>query len=108
MNKEEHNNQLQVRAPNWLPLPGAVLEAASFAEEEDDLFSKGEVVKYFPHQNYGFVQPDRGGDQLFFNLGEVHFIGKKADRYYLKEGSRVGFDVAVTSAGTRIQYMKIF
>lgn len=101
-------SNLQARPVNWLPLPVEhFLGGSKIVVDEADQFSKGEVVKFFPQQGYGFVRIHSGVD-VYFNLAELDLVGPKADPGYLKPGSRVGYDVSWTSKGLHISKLKIY
>ena len=102
------SQQLQARRPNWLPLPlGSTIGNVAIEVDEDDGFSKGEILKFFPHQGYGFVSI-KSNAEVYFCLREIDFLGEKADRGYLKEGAKVGYDVSQTSKGLHITKLKIY
>ncbi|OGQ23395.1 MAG: hypothetical protein A3I05_05530 [Deltaproteobacteria bacterium RIFCSPLOWO2_02_FULL_44_10] len=107
-----HHNHLHERTnrpPHWLPLPGSSLAKTSSHQniDEQDHFSKGEVVGYFPRQGFGFVRTHRGED-LYFCKVEADLVGQKKDWKYLKVGMKVGFDVAWTSKGLHVTKIKIY
>ncbi len=96
---------IAVRPWNWLPLPGE--GAAEPHVAEDDLFSKGEVVAFYPRQGRGVVRV--GSDREYpFDLQEIELVGPKGSPDYLKQGQRVGFDIGRTSRGPRIVQLKIY
>jgi cold shock CspA family protein len=114
---------LQSWQPNSLPLPYGNLPlelpkktetaAAGLATEIpleiiniDDKFPKGRVVKYFPHQGYGFIS-DRNGKEIYFSLSELDFAGVNG-KETLKTGSNVGYDASWTSHGMHVKRMKIY
>lgn len=96
------------RPPHWLPLPGAKRGRASVQQviDENDSFTKGDVVKLFPQQGFGFLRRPQG-DDVYFSRAELHLVGEK-DWAELLEGMRVGFDVAWTSKGLHITKLKIY
>lgn len=96
---------------NQLPLPSSAA-AAVFADsvatvEENDLFSKGVVTKYFQNQSYGFVR-DHLNRELFFHVDEMDFCGAKNNKKFIAVGARVGYDISRTSHGLRIKRIKIY
>lgn len=109
MTSLDSGSALRSRLPNWLPVPSrrGREEIVEPSVDEHDLFTKGKVARYYPNQGFGFVKNEKGED-LYFKLAELDFIGPKADKKYLREGARVGFDVAWTSKGLHIRYLKIY
>ena len=105
-------DQIRLWPANTLPVPFL----AEFEEEKgpaassvvvvDDNFPKGEVLKYFPNQGYGFVK-DRVGREVYFNLSEMGFVGFKG-RDEIKEGQVVGYDLSHSGRGLHIKKMKIY
>ena len=54
------------------------------------------MVKWFSEEKgYGFISPDDGGEDLFVHYTEIEGSGYRS----LKEGERVGYEVA--PRGTR-------
>ena len=101
-------HQPQTRPPNWLPLPGVGAgDVHSIVVDENDDFSKGEVVKLYPNQGYGLIRT-AFGKEAYFNLRELDLVGAKADRRYLKVGARVGYDLSWTSSGQHVTRLKIY
>lgn len=101
---------LQPFVPNTVPLPNvACLDAtpALAPADENDLFSKGVVIKYFQNQSYGFVR-DHIGRELFFHVDEMDFFGAKNNKSFITVGARIGYDVSRTSHGLRIRRIKIY
>ncbi len=105
---------------NTLPLPVALLlEAAPGMSHSatsapavgleigDDLFPKGDIVKFFSQQAYGFMR-DHIGRELFFHLDEIDLLGPRGRREFMRVGLRVGFDCCRTSHGLRVKRMKIY
>lgn len=72
-----------------------------------DNFRHGKILKFFAQGNYGFVK-DEQGDEIYFHLDEVRFVGPNKDRSFFKEGTPVGFDVGLTSRGIRVTRLKIY
>ncbi|MBI4126219.1 MAG: cold shock domain-containing protein [Deltaproteobacteria bacterium] len=105
----ESTSSLRVRLPNWLPVPvgRGREEIVEPSVDDRDLFTKGKVARYYPHQGFGFVKNEKGED-IYFKIAELDLVGPKADKKYLREGARVGFDVAWTSKGLHIRYLKIY
>lgn len=122
---------LQSWVPNTLPLPypmmlslessqqhvvqkeGAVQEQAQLQAvivpvfaDVDDNFTKGQVIRYFQHQGYGFLV-DKTGRELYFKLSELDFVGEN-NKEALKAGVPVGFDVSITSRGLHVKKLKIY
>jgi hypothetical protein len=97
----------EARQPNWLPVPAAesILEVVTV--EEDDLFTKGEVMSFHPRQKRGRIK-DAKGNAVRFNLSEAKLIGPKGDPRYLSAGARIGYDVGWTSAGLHITKIKVY
>lgn len=114
---------LQVWQPNTLPLPcgsGAPVEGKppevpvipepppqqEIPADIDDNFPKGRIVKYFPHQGYGFIL-SRAGKEIYFNISEVDFVaGRTVESIHV--GSIVGFDVSWTSHGLHVKRLKVY
>jgi len=96
------------RFPNWLPIPRS-LKAASQAivVSEDDLFPKGEVVKFFQGQDYGFIKDQHGRD-IYFHLSELTLVGPKKSREHIKVGAKIGYDLSWTSKGEHVRRLKIY
>lgn len=96
---------------NQMPLPesavAVVLADSAVTVDENDLFSKGVVTKYFQNQSYGFVR-DHLGRELFFHVDEMDFCGAKSSKKFLAVGARVGYDISRTSHGLRIKRIKIY
>lgn len=100
--------QVRKRPLNWLPT--AKPRKSAFEEivvSEDDLFPKGEVVKFFAGQDYGFIR-DQHGKDVYFHLGELDFVGPKNSKNYIKVGSKVGYDLSWTSHGQHVRRIKIY
>lgn len=102
--------RVKKRPPNWLP----VLRRLRAKEEEeeivvsrDDLFPKGEVVKFFDNLDYGFIK-DQHGKDIYFHLGELDFIGPKNNKKYIQVGGKVGYDLSWTSKGQHVRKLKIY
>lgn len=97
--------------PNQIPIPGAAaVTAAAVAlseADQNDLFSKGTITKYFQNQSYGFVR-DHLDRELFFHVDEMDFCGAKNSKKFITVGARIGFDVSRTSHGLRIKRIKIY
>lgn len=96
------------RLPNWLPV------ARPFKEEpeeivvsQEDSFPKGEVVKYFVNQDYGFIKDQHGRD-IYFHLNELDFVGPKNHKSFIKVGAKVGYDLSWTSKGQHVRKLKIY
>lgn len=101
---------LMTCTPNFLPIPnvvGAVVQAPLAATDENDMFSKGVITKYFQNQSYGFVK-DHLNRELFFHVDEMDFCGVKNNKKFITVGGRVGFDISRTSHGLRIKRIKIY
>lgn len=98
---------VEARPPNWLPLPGAVIEEAPPPVEEDDLFPKGDVISFHPRQGVGFIR-SVSGERISFRLDEVELVGPKGHRRYIAEGRRIGYDVARTTDGVRVTKLKVY
>lgn len=102
-------SQVVARPPNWLPLPqgGLTKKAAEVEVDENDLFPKGEVISFYPHQGYGFIK-DRNGNEVYFKLEELDLVGPKADKTHITVGAKVGYDLSCTSHGPHIRTLKIY
>lgn len=108
----DHTQALHTVAANTVPLPmqsGSI--AVTIPEPDrtigDDLFPKGDIVKFFPNQSYGFMR-DHNGRELFFHLDEMDLLGPRGRREFIRVGLRVGFDCCRTSHGLRVKRMKIY
>lgn len=99
--------QVEVRPPNWLPVPGAVKGRASTAADVDDLFSKGTVVSFLPHLGIGRLENKRG-DILPFKMSEVVLLGRGRGDRPMKSGDRIGFDASRTSEGLRVTKIRVY
>lgn len=96
---------------NSLPVPyGLSTQEAVEVEDvqiiEDDNFSKGKIIKYFPNQGYGFIE-DRGGREIVFHLGEVEVLGKR-NVETIKSGMVVGYDLARAGSKEHVKKMKLY
>lgn len=102
-------SQVIARPQNWLPLPqvGLTKKAVEVEVDENDLFPKGEVLSFYPHQGYGFLK-DRNGNEVYFKLEELDLIGPKADKNNIVVGAKVGYDISCTSHGHHIRTLKIY
>lgn len=100
---------LQPWVPNTVPVPRAALRVEKVREPEpvQDLFSKGEIVKFFAQQSYGFVR-DHIGRELFFHVDEIDLLGAKSKRDFIQVGAKVGYDCCRTPHGLRVKRMKIY
>ena len=103
---------LAKRTPNWLPVPHLLGgRAQGFVEEAvidpNDLFPKGQIVKYFQDQDYGFIKDQRGHD-VYFNVNEMDLLGPRGKKENLKAGLKVGYDVSQTSKGLHVRRMKVY
>ena len=100
---------LQQWVPNTVPVSVQSLrpESPSAVPAEQDLFSKGEITKFFPQQSYGFVR-DHIGRELFFHIDEVDLLGTKNKRDCIQVGAKVGYDCCRTPHGLRVKRMKIY
>jgi len=96
---------VEARPPNWLPIPGEIVEEVSPEVEEDDLFPKGEVVSFYPRQGYGQILSSNG-EKFIFRMEEVELVGPKGHTRYIVEGCRVGYDVGQTSGGMHVTKLK--
>lgn len=96
------------RPPNWLPIPGSLkIIPEEIIVSEEDLFPKGEVVKFFPGQDYGFIRDQHKRD-IYFHLNELDFVGPKNSKEYLKVGGKIGYDLSWTSHGQHVRKLKIY
>lgn len=100
--------RVRKRFSNWLPtLRLAKVDAEQMIVSEDDLFPKGEIIKFFPGQDYGFVRDQHGRD-VYFHLGELDFVGPKNSKQYIKVGAKIGYDLSWTSHGQHVRRIKIY
>ena len=101
------SNNIEARPVNWMPITciGAVQREQNV--EEDDLFSKGEVVKFFPKQGWGYIR-NRMGIQMRFDVGEIEFAGEKRDARYISKGKKVGYDMALSDKGCAVTKIKVY
>lgn len=102
--------QVQKREAHWLPLPEGslpVLTTPSYQVDEMDKFSKGEIVSFFPHQQFGFIRLNNN-EEAYFSLQELELLGENASIDRICVGLRVGYDVAWTSKGLHVNRMKIY
>lgn len=101
--------EVKPRVPNWLPAPAR--RVAPVAKEpvvdENDLFPKGEIVKFFQQQDYGFIHDQHGSD-VYFHLNELDLVGPKNKRDSIRVGAKVGYDVSWTSHGLHVRRLKIY
>lgn len=96
------------RRSNWLPIPRPLqIAPEEIKVSEDDLFPKGEVVKFFPGQDYGFIKDQHGRD-IYFHLSELDFVGPKNSRSHIKVGAKIGYDLSWTSHGQHVRKIKIY
>lgn len=96
------------RPPNWLPIGRPLkLEVEEIQVSEDDLFPKGEIVKFFVGQDYGFIKDQHGRD-IYFHLNELDFVGPKKSKNYIKVGAKIGYDLSWTSHGQHVRRLKIY
>lgn len=75
--------------------------------EKRDTFRKAIIQKFFPQSNYGFVK-DEHGNEIYFHIDEMRFVGELRDKSWLVEGQKVGIDIGRTSRGLRVTLMKIY
>lgn len=103
------NHTFEARQPNWLPPPAEPLGGPLPAQvvDENDMFSKGEIVSFYPHQGFGTLKNARG-DNIEFRLSELDFIGPKKGPSFIASGVRVGFDVCRTSHGPHVSKLKLY
>lgn len=97
--------------PNALPIPVISEEAEHepkkpVSVDMSDNFPKGEIIKFFTHQGYGFMK-DRVGRQIYFNVAEMDFVGLKG-KDALSEGLTVGYDLSYTDKGLHVKKMKVY
>ncbi|MDO8526732.1 MAG: hypothetical protein Q7T03_03480 [Deltaproteobacteria bacterium] len=96
------------RHPNWLPTPRPLkIVPDQIVVSENDLFPKGEVIKFFQGQDYGFIKDQHGRD-VYFHLGELDFVGPKNTKNFIKVGARIGYDLSWTSHGQHVRRIKIY
>lgn len=99
---------LEARPPNWLPMIVCSFEKPKTESliDENDNFSKGEIVSYYHHQRIGSLK-SRQGEFLSFSMADIDLIGKNGPEK-LEIGSWVGFDASHTERGRKIIKMKIY
>lgn len=96
------------RPPNWVPVVKmAPPESEEIVVSQEDRFPKGEVVKFFEHQDYGFIRDQHGRD-IYFHLNEIDFVGPKNSKTFVKVGSKIGYDLSWTSKGQHVRRIKIY
>lgn len=100
---------LAPRQPNWLPLPWVRKSHGSQEPvvSQEDLFPKGEIVKFFPQQEYGFIHDQHGRD-VYFHLNELDLVGPKGKKEYIRVGTKIGYDLSWTSHGMHVRRLKIY
>lgn len=101
------SRKVLTREINWLPLPGVDDFSSMPQVEEDDFFSKAEIISVFPRQGKGTIKNGKN-QEMEFLISDLEFVGPKNEKRYLKIGGRVGYDVARTSDGARIVKLKIY
>lgn len=100
--------KVQKRPLNWIPvLKTSRAVPEEIAVSQEDLFPKGEIVKYFSGQDYGFIRDQHGRD-VYFHLGEIDFVGPKNSKNFIKVGSKIGYDLSWTSHGQHVRRIKIY
>lgn len=100
--------RVKKRSPNWLPVFSPLkIEAEEIHVSEDDFFPRGTVVKFFENQDYGFIK-DQHGQDIYFHLNELDFVGPKNHRSFLKVGAKIGYDLSWTSHGRHVRRLKIY
>lgn len=96
------------RKPNWIPVVKMTpLEPDEVVVSQEDRFPKGEIVKFFDHQEYGFIK-DQHGKDVYFHLNEIDFVGPKSSKEFVKVGAKVGYDLSWTSKGQHVRRIKIY
>lgn len=111
---ERYMNELRLIPPNTLPVPCPLKadtgQTAKPVEgtivDMDDHFPKGRVESFFPNQGVGVLR-GRSGSEIYFNIGEVRFIGAKGANA-LKEGAIVGYDVSRAGPNLHVSKMKVY
>lgn len=98
-----------IRPENWLPQSyrSKVEKEIKYEVDENDMFSKGEISRYFPYQEYGYVK-DCNGKDIVFKLDEIDLVGERGYKENITIGSKVGYDLSVTSSGVRVSKLKIY
>lgn len=100
--------RVKKRPPNWLPIFAPLtIEVEEIHVSEDDFFPKGMVAKFFENQDYGFIK-DQHGQDVYFHLNELDFVGPKNNRSFIKVGSKIGYDLSWTSHGQHVRRLKIY
>lgn len=100
--------RVKKRPLNWLPIVRPLKNRTeTIVVSDEDFFPKGEVVKFFQTQDYGFIK-DQHGKDVYFHLNELDFVGPKGSKTYLKVGARVGYDLSWTSHGQHVRKLKIY
>src|SRR3989338_1563296 len=102
------------RSPSSLPLQNRISKCLASSRMigyspcmEEDLFRKGEIIKFFSQSGYGFIR-DEKGQQVYFHMDEVRVVGEPKKRNQIYEGMKIGFDVSRTSKGVRATHMKFY
>ena len=94
--------------PNWVPVVKMTpLEAEEIVVSADDRFPKGEIIKFFEHQDYGFIKDQQGKD-VYFHLNELDLVGPKNSKNFIKVGAKIGYDLSWTSHGQHVRKLKIY
>lgn len=100
--------KVRKRPPNWLPVGSLLrLQPEEIVVSQDDLFPKGEIAKFFLNQEYGFIR-DQHGNDVYFHLNEIDFVGPKNHKSHLKVGAKIGYDLSWTSHGQHVRRLKIY
>lgn len=110
MNVNHNGEHFMARMPNWLPLPGVdegPLAGEACVVDEDDLFSKAIVETFYPRQGFGYIVSD-DGRRIRFDLAMVSLVGPRAGAGAIKEGMRVGFDIAHASKEPLVSTIRIY
>lgn len=105
----ESARHVESRRANWLPVQFVI--GASFVPsvqvDENDNFSKGEVVEFMPNQKAGRVKT-ANGSICEFDLSEIEIVGNHNSIGTLSSGVRVGYDLSQGSIGMRITKLKLY
>lgn len=100
--------QVKKRPTNWIPITkGFKFVPEEIIVSQDDLFPKGEIVKFFQNQDYGFIRDQHGAD-VYFHLNELDLVGPKNSKNFIKVGAKIGYDLSWTSHGQHVRKLKIY
>ena len=69
-----------------------------FSKFRRQIGNLGTVINYNEGKNFGFIRPDKGGDDLFFYFSVIKTSGLRIPQ----EGDRVKFDLSSAGKITKI------